>query len=113
MALLLHLALATSGVALAPHSLHLNREPNEQLAATGCLELGWSVPPGVAQSGFTLRLERLHHRSTLLTAAAAAAAATTPVLVELLGEFGCAAAGGGGCSDSHGVPIEDVTGLQL
>ena len=101
---LLRLALAASGVALAPHSLHLNREPFEQLAATGQLELGWSVPAGVAQSGFTLRLERRHSKRGAAE-------------VELLGEFGCVASplggGGVGCSDSHGIAIEEVTGLQL
>lgn len=76
MSLLLLLSLWASAVATmlgstaatppAPTGVHINREPNEQLAAQGPLHLGWHLPPGFRgpQRSFWVRLQQNGKKST-------------------------------------------------
>lgn len=80
----------------APTGVHINREPNEQLAAQGPLQLGWSLPPefrGIQRSFWVRCSSASSSESTVHECAPSDAIPS--------------------CSVSDGIPLEALTGAKL
>ena len=62
-------AVSTAAAPPAPTRVHINREPNEQLAAEGPLHLGWQLPPDFVgvQRTFWVRVQQQHHDEQVTT----------------------------------------------
>ena len=87
-------ACAGAGEVPVPTGLHINYEPNEQLAAAAPLVLGWALPPSQQQHSFELRLQN---------------AATG----ELLLQHACAPSPTLNCSASDGIPLLELAPSSL
>ena len=89
-------ALGSSSTAAppAPTGVHINREPNEQLAAEGPLHLGWHLPPEFrgSQRSFWVRLQQQDGEQSNVDHECKPSADIPS------------------CSQSDGVPLEALTG---
>lgn len=91
---------AAMAAASHPPALHVNLEPNEQLAASGRLVVGWGLHATrtVTQHAFRLKLETRRSGSSIM---------------DQLGVFACAPSSTYDCSQSDSIPLEEVVGFAL